>query len=70
MMTKKEEKIFDNIQEAILVECSIQCQKCKKILKEYNIDDYSFAEKLISKGWTVKRNKVLCDECSQQIKFN
>jgi len=63
-MTKKEERIFDKVQEAILVECSIQCQKCKKVEKDYNTDDYYFAEKLIHKGWTFKRDRILCDECS------
>lgn len=41
-MTKKEERIFDKVQEAILVECSIQCQKCKKNKKDYNTDVYYF----------------------------
>ena len=63
-MTKKEERIFDKIQEAILVECSIQCQKCKKEKKEYDTDDYYFAEKLIREGWTFKRDRILCDDCS------
>lgn len=64
-MTKKEKMIFDKVQEAILVEFSIQCQKCKKDKKEYNTEDYYFAEKLISCGWTFKRGRILCGECSK-----
>jgi len=64
IMTNKEKLIFDKVQEAILVECSIQCQKCKKVEKDYNTDDYYFAEKIIHKGWTFKRDRILCDECS------
>ena len=63
-MTKKEEIIFDKIEEAILVECSIQCEKCEKIKTDFNMDEYSFAEKLIREGWTFKRDRILCDECS------
>lgn len=63
-MTNKEKIIFDKIEEAILVECSIQCQKCKKVKTDFNTDEYCFAEKLISEGWTFKRDRILCDECS------
>lgn len=63
-MTKKEKRIFEEVQEAIMVECSIQCEKCKKVEKYYGSDDYYFAERLIDKGWTFKRNRILCDECS------
>lgn len=60
------EKTIEGLVDYIVVECDIQCQKCKKIKKEYHIDEYSFAEKLINKGWTFKRDRVLCDECSAQ----
>jgi hypothetical protein len=63
-MKNKEERIFEKVQEAVLVECSIQCQKCKKVEKDYNTDDYYFAEKLIHKGWIFKRGRILCDDCS------
>jgi hypothetical protein len=62
-MIKKEIVIFEKIQQAVLVECLIQCEKCGKHEKSYDIDDYQFTEKLISKGWTCKRNKILCNEC-------
>jgi hypothetical protein len=64
-MSKKEQIIFDKIQEAILVECSIQCQKCKKNEVDYNTDDYYFSEKLIQKGWTFKRDRILCNDCNK-----
>lgn len=63
-MKKKEEKILQNIREAILVVCSIECQKCLKSEKDYNTDEYCFSERLFSKGWTFKRDKILCNECS------
>lgn len=62
-MTPKQSKIFDKMHEAILVECSIQCQKCKKEEKTYSLDDFSFADKLIKNGWTYNRDKILCNEC-------
>lgn len=67
-MTKKEQQILDKIQEAIVIECSIQCQKCKKIKSDYNMDDYYFAEKLIHEGWTFKRDRILCEKCAFKIK--
>lgn len=69
LMTKKEERIFEKIQESIFVECSIQCQKCEKIVREYNTDEYYFAEMLINKGWTFKRDRILCDECSGKMEM-
>jgi len=64
MGTKKEEQIFDRIHNSVLMECSISCDKCKKEQKEYHIDDFTFVEKIISSGWTFKREKVLCDDCA------
>lgn len=63
-MANKQEIMLDKIHEAVLVECSIQCQKCKKIRSSYNYDDYTFAERTLKEGWTVKRNRVLCYECN------
>lgn len=64
-MTKKEEEIYDKVWEAVLVECSINCQKCKRNEIEYDTDDHSFTEKLIKKGWTFKRGRVICDSCNK-----
>ncbi len=63
-MKSKDEKEFEKIQEAVLVECSISCQKCGKTIKEYDTDDYWMTYNLIQKGWTVKRGKILCEVCS------
>lgn len=62
---KKKEVIFEHIFNAILVECSIRCEMCNKEIKEYNIDEYYFAERLIQEGWSFKQNRILCDECSK-----
>lgn len=67
-MTNKEEKIFTILQEAVISECSIQCSKCKKSKVSFNTDDFYFTERLIEIGWTVKRNKVICNECNEKQK--
>ena len=63
-MDKKTRKIENGLLDAILTECSIQCQKCGKEKKEYNSSDFYFVEVLIRNGLTFKRGKVLCDSCS------
>lgn len=62
-LNKKEQRIFDELRESVVVVCSVQCQKCKKVKEEFNNDDYGFSERLIKDGWTYKRDRVLCNEC-------
>ena len=63
-MAKKEERQFDKIHGSILVECSIDCQKCRNTKNAYNIDDYDWAEILIRDGWVYKNGIVLCPTCA------
>jgi hypothetical protein len=63
-MTKKEEKQFDEIHNNILVECSIDCQKCGNTDNAYTIDGYDYAEILIKAGWVYKNERILCPTCA------
>lgn len=68
MGSKKENEIFNKVWEQIHMECSISCQKCKKTVRKYNVDEYDFATGLIQNNWTFKRNLVICDDCSKNKK--
>lgn len=66
-MNKREELVYDRILDAVLTECSIVCQKCKKEEKEFNTDQFYFTDRIFKKGWGYKSNKVLCNECIGKI---
>lgn len=59
---------IDDIQEHILVRCTIKCSKCKKEGSVCGADDFYFAKELVRYGWVVKKGEVLCGKCSNDSK--
>lgn len=66
MNKKKEEEKKMAIWNAVLTEHSIECNKCSKVKKEFNVDEFNFVDNLIEKGWDYKRGMVICDECNNK----
>ena len=64
-MIKKETQL-ENLSESILVEVSIECDKCKKVNGAQFTDEYYFAEELYSEGWRCPAGKVYCPVCAKK----
>lgn len=59
---KKQEQI-DALTECVLVEISVECEKCRRGHSTVFIDEQDFAEELYKKGWRYKNEMCLCPKC-------
>jgi hypothetical protein len=57
---------LDRISEAIEIECSIQCSKCRKIKSTMQTDEYYYGEELLESGWRATINNIYCPECAKK----
>jgi hypothetical protein len=57
---------LDRMQEAIMVECTIQCSKCGKTYGPFVDDEYNFSEHCLDLGWRATPNNIYCPECAKK----
>lgn len=64
MKKKLQPQDFDGY---IHCEVTIECQKCKKIEGDYDMDEWDFAKILIKKGWKISsRDTLYCPKCAKK----
>lgn len=59
-------KEVDILQEQIVVECTVQCTKCRKTQVDMQTDEFYFADELMEGGWRATKNNVYCPECAKK----
>jgi hypothetical protein len=57
---------LDRMSEAIEVECTIECSKCKKHNGSMQTDEYYFGEELLELGWRATSQNVYCPDCARK----
>ena len=55
---------LDRMQEGIMVECSIRCNKCGKENSVMQTDEYYFSEELLELGWRATIKNIYCPKCA------
>lgn len=56
----------EDLLDSIVTEQEITCSICKKSEREYNIDDYDFADTIFEDGWRATPNYVYCPDCASK----
>jgi len=59
----KKQKQIEALSECIVVELTVQCEKCRSGEMEGFTDEDDFADKLYNKGWRYKNEMCLCPKC-------
>lgn len=63
------EEEFMRLYDYVLVEATINCDKCSDHFTVYGLDGMEACEHYHSKGWRVTgKEAVLCPGCAEQIK--
>ena len=57
---------LDRMQEGIMVECSIECNKCRKTNSVMQTDEYYFSEELLELGWRATPHNIYCPACAKK----
>ena len=59
-------KEVDYIAEAIEIECTIRCSKCRNTQTNVQTDEYYFSDELMEYGWRATKHHVYCPDCAKK----